>query len=80
MQLMLILTNTYEEQKGGKGNRNEDQAMLGDDNASVYDEFAEISFQTEWVQKLWDITGHIWYHEESQAFLYPVTPEDLGGK
>ena len=80
MQLMLILSNTNEEQKGGKGNRNEDQAMLGDENASVYDEFAEISFQTEWVQKLWDITGHVWYHEESQAFLYPVTPEDLGGK
>jgi hypothetical protein len=39
---MLILSNANEEQKGGKGNINEDQAMLGDENASVYDEFAEI--------------------------------------
>jgi hypothetical protein len=50
------------------------------EQTSIYDEFAEISFPIEWVQKLWDVTGHLWYHEESQAFLNPVRPEDLGSK
>ena len=49
-----------------------------EDNESVYDEFADIKFDKEWMQKIWDITGHLWYHEESQAFLEPVRPEDLG--
>lgn len=96
MQLMRILSNTgglsaktsnnqNEEVKGiNMDNRmaagEEDQDMADEEQSRTYDEFAEIQFQTEWVQKLWDVTGHLWYHEESQAFLYPVTAEDLGGK
>ena len=52
--------------------------MLEEDNESVYDEFAEFQFETDWVQKIWDITGHLWYHEESMAFLEPVKRDDLG--
>lgn len=50
----------------------------GQDDESVYDEFAEITFHEQWMQKIWDITGHLWYHEESQAFLEPVKRQDLG--
>lgn len=50
----------------------------GEPSESVYDEFAEIQFEVEWVQKIWDITGHLWYHEESQAFVQPVSRNDLG--
>jgi hypothetical protein len=32
---------------------------------SEYDEFADFKFEIDWVQKIWDITGHLWYHEES---------------
>ena len=49
-----------------------------EDDSYEYDEFAEISFQVDWVQKIWDITGHLWYHEESQAFLDPITFETFG--
>ncbi len=35
------------------------------DDESVYDEFAEISFPIDWVQKMWLVTGEVWYHEES---------------
>ena len=52
--------------------------MLEEDNESVYDEFAEFQFETDWVQKICDITGHLWYHEESMAFLEPVKRDDLG--
>ena len=27
---------------------------------------------------MWEITGHLWYHEESAAFLEPVNQNDLG--
>lgn len=55
-----------------------DQVMAQhDDGESVYDEFADFVF-TGWLQKIWDITGHLWYHEESQAFLEPVSRDDLG--
>jgi Bromodomain len=47
------------------------------DDESIYDEFAEYVFEG-WVQKIWDVTGHLWYHEESLAFLEPVTREVLG--
>jgi hypothetical protein len=50
----------------------------GEPSESVYDEFAEIQFEVDWVQKIWDITGHLWYHEESQAFVQPVSRNDLG--
>jgi hypothetical protein len=43
-----------------------------------YDEFAEINFPVDWVQKIWFVTGEVWYHEESLAFLRPVTIDDLG--
>ena len=50
-----------------------------DDEESVYDEFAEITFRhTPWLQKCWDITGHLWYHEEATDFLEPVTRKVLG--
>ena len=53
--------------------------MAGNDDESIYDEFAEINFHdTPWMQSIWDITGHLWYHEESAAFLNPVSIEDLG--
>ncbi len=45
---------------------------IDDGSESVYDEFAEITFQEPWVQSIWDITGHLWYHEESAAFVEPV--------
>ena len=48
------------------------------DDSYEYDEFAEISFQEGWMQKIWDITGHLWYHEESLAFLDPITIETFG--
>jgi hypothetical protein len=74
--------NDFEESKNLDTNMisragEEDQEMGDDDR--TYDEFAAISFQVEWVQKIWDVTGHLYYHEESMAFLEPVTPEDLGG-
>ena len=57
------------------GMQEEDQ----NDNESVYDEFAEIKFtDEEWRQKAWDVLGLLWYHEESQAFLEPVSENDLG--
>ena len=49
-----------------------------DDEESIYDEFAEITFPVDWVQKMWLVTGEVWYHEESQAFLEPVSRDDLG--
>lgn len=49
-----------------------------DDGSYEYDEFAEISFQVDWMQKIWDITGHLWYHEESAAFLDPITIDTFG--
>ncbi len=48
------------------------------EDESVWDEFAEFQFEVDWVQKIWDVTGHLWYHEESQAFLEPVKRSDLG--
>jgi len=39
------------------------------ENESIYDEFAEIKFEVEWMQKAWEILGTLWYHEESAAFL-----------
>jgi hypothetical protein len=27
---------------------------------------------------MWLVTGEVWYHEESQAFLEPVSRDDLG--
>lgn len=51
---------------------------MNEDDESIYDEFAEITFNVDWVQKIWDITGHLWYHEESEAFVVPVTRESLG--
>ena len=53
---------------------------MENEQSRTYDEFAEISFQSEWVQKLWDVTGHIWYHEEAADFLEPVSKEVLGGQ
>lgn len=50
------------------------------DDESIYDEFADFTFNVDWVQKIWDITGHLWYHEESLAFLEPVKKSDLGDK
>ena len=53
--------------------------MQGEDDGSYeYDEFAEISFQVDWVQKIWDITGHLWYHEEAADFLEPITFQTFG--
>ena len=50
-----------------------------DENESIYDEFAEIKFHDEeWRQKAWDVLGLLWYHEESAAFLEPVSENDLG--
>lgn len=47
--------------QGDQLNMNDQQ----DDDESIYDEFAEISFEVEWLQKIWDITGHLWYNLES---------------
>lgn len=55
-----------------------DDAFIDQDQESIYDEFAEFTFTVDWTQKIWDITGHMWYHEESQAFALPVTQEILG--
>lgn len=52
--------------------------MNYDEDESIYDEFAEITFDIEWMQKAWEVLGLLWYHEESAAFLQPVTEEDLG--
>ena len=48
------------------------------DDESIYDEFAEIKFDVEWIQSAWDVLGLLWYHEESAAFLEPVSEKDLG--
>ena len=48
------------------------------DDESVYDEFAEVTFDIEWLQKAWLILGELWYHEEAGAFLYPLSEGDLG--
>lgn len=48
------------------------------DDESEYDEFAEIKFDIDWMQKAWLILGTLWYHEEAGAFLRPVLEEDLG--
>jgi hypothetical protein len=55
-----------------------DESQLGDDE-SEYDEFAEISFPVPWKQQIWQITGELWYHVDSAAFLEPVTRLVLGG-
>jgi len=56
----------------------ESKGSMKKDDESVYDEFAEFTFEVDWVQTIWDITGHLWYHEESLAFLEPVKRSDLG--
>lgn len=59
------------------GNNFFDMPMI-DDDQSEYDEFAEIKFDIEWMQKAWLILGTLWYHEEAGAFLRPVLEEELG--
>ena len=49
------------EQQQQNNNLNEGQG----EEESVYDEFAEIKFDVDYLKKIWDITGHLWYHEES---------------
>ena len=65
-----VLYNNQEEK--------EDMVMQDEEGSHTYDEFAEIVFKIDWMQKIWDITGHLWYHEESQAFLDPITFDTFG--
>lgn len=54
------------------------QRNLPEDDESEYDEFAEIKFDQDWMQKAWEILGTLWYHHESGGFLQPVSEDDLG--
>ncbi len=83
---MLMQSISYgsnkEEQKINVGNKDqsEDMEMQDEDEGShTYDEFAEITFNIDWMQKIWDITGHLWYHEESMAFVDPITIDTFEG-
>jgi hypothetical protein len=45
---------------------------------SVYDQFAEIKFDNEIMQKCWLTLGELFYHYEATDFLDPITEERFG--
>ena len=45
------------------------QRFISDFKESIYDEFAEVTFDIDWMQKAWLILGVLWYHEEAAAYL-----------
>ena len=50
-----------------------------EDEESIYDQFAEIKFDNQIMQKCWLVLGEIFYHHEcSEDFLQPITAETLG--
>lgn len=55
------------------------QQPIEDENESIYDQFAEIKFENQIIQKCWLVLGQIFYSFDVTDFLQPVT-EELYGK